>query len=216
VANESRYSSSSSESAVDSEPIRPHVFDGNIREYDKRLPNWWLFSFWGFIIFGFSYWVWGFIFGLMPQPGATLDRTMARNQRLAEMTTAGVAILDDEAVWKMSRNPTVVSSGATTFSTTCASCHMPDLKGGIGPNLKDTEWIHGGKPLEIVNTISSGVLEKGMPTWAPILGKQKIIEVTAYILSFHKQGEPVVKVPGWTPIIPGAPVVTQSAATHAP
>ena len=47
----------------------------------------------------------------------------------------------------------------------------------------DTVWIHGGKPEEIVHTITTGVAAKGMPTWGPILGPQKIAQVAAYILS---------------------------------
>ena len=36
------------------------------------------------------------------------------------------------------------------------------------------------------------VLAKGMPTWGPVLGPKKISEVTAYVLSKHKEGEPIV------------------------
>ena len=32
------------------DPLRPHVFDDDIQEYDNRLPNWWLWSWYIFII----------------------------------------------------------------------------------------------------------------------------------------------------------------------
>ena len=37
-----------------------------------------------------------------------------------------------------------------------------------------------------------GVLAKGMPTWGPVLGAKKVSEVTAYILSKHQEGEPIL------------------------
>ena len=44
-------------------------------------------------------------------------------------------------------------------------------------------WIHGSTPEEIVATITNGVAAKGMPTWGPILGNEKVGEVAAYIIS---------------------------------
>ena len=119
--------------------------------------------------------------------------------------------LTDDLLWKLSSNRETVEAGKTTFLTTCAACHKPDLTGLIGPNLVDTQWIHGGKPLEVVKTINDGVLAKGMPAWGPLLGKQKITEVAAFIFSHHQRGEEVVIVPGWTP-----PVGTASLPSPTP
>jgi cytochrome c oxidase cbb3-type subunit 3 len=52
--------------------------------------------------------------------------------------------------------------------------------------------VHGGKPVEVYDLIMKGVLTKGMPTWGPVLGARKVSEVTAYILSKHKEGEPIL------------------------
>ena len=74
------------------------------------------------------------------------------------------------------------------------------MTGLIGPNLVDREWIHGGKPMDSVKTDHTRAsCSKGMPAWGPLLGKQKISEVTAYIFSHHKPGEEIIAVPGWTP-----------------
>jgi cytochrome c oxidase cbb3-type subunit 3 len=65
----------------------------------------------------------------------------------------------------------------------------------IGPDLTDTTWVHGGKPTEVYDLIMKGVLTKGMPTWGPVLGAKKVGEVTAYIMSKHKEGEQVILAP---------------------
>jgi cytochrome c oxidase cbb3-type subunit 3 len=94
---------------------------------------------------------------------------------------------------------------------TCAPCHKEDLSGNIGPNLKRQIWLHGGHPTEIVKTITEGVPAKGMLTWGPILGRKKITEVAAFVLSFHKKGEPIGQAPPW---VPGAASNAAPAATQ--
>lgn len=116
-------------------------------------------------------------------------------------------VINNDTLWDMSKDAALVSAGKGTFATACASCHLPDLRGGIGPNLADTTLVHSGQPLEILKTITDGVLEKGMPTWGPLLGKQKITELTAFILSHHQKGEPIEIAPA------GGPVVTPTTAT---
>lgn len=175
--------------------LRPHVFDG-IQEYDKRLPNWWLFTLYGAIAFAVVYWVVLHRIGREPRPGERVMAELAENRKAAERNSG---VLTDDLLWRMSLEAKTIDAGKTTFAGTCASCHMPDLSGQIGPNLKDQGWIHGGLPMEIVATITNGVLAKGMPQWGPVLGRQKIVELTAYILSYHQKGEPIIPVTGWTP-----------------
>lgn len=175
------------------DPVRPHVFDG-IQEYDKRLPNWWLNTLYITILFWIGYWAYDqwLHFG---QTGAqVVDTAMAKiaTERLAS------AKLDDASLWKMSQTPTFAKAGEVTFLANCAACHLASLRGkgenpnAIGPDLTDKTWIHGGKPTEIYDLITKGVLTKGMPTWGPVLGAKKITEVTAFILSKHQEGEPIL------------------------
>ena len=83
----------------------------------------------------------------------------------------------------MEETPAAIEAGEDVYKANCVACHGAELQGGIGPNLVDSTWIHGGKPDEIVATITNGVAAKGMPTWGPILGNEKIGEVAAYIIS---------------------------------
>lgn len=193
------------ESPIDVEDLRPHVYDG-IQEYDKRLPNWWLFTLYGSIVFAIGYWTIAHTMGFAPDPGAQVTEQIRVAKSAAVKNSPE---LSDAKLYALSHDPAAISAGKATFDTLCVSCHKPDLTGLIGPNLKDQQWVHGGKPMDSIKTITEGIVAKGMPTWGPILGSQKIGEVTAYIFSFHQEGEPV-EIKPWVPV--GAPGVPAPAA----
>lgn len=184
------------------DPIRAHVFDG-IEEYDKKLPNWWLMTLYGAIVFAAGYWFYYHYPETHESSQQRLDRTM-NAIALAAAKSAG-AELTDEQLWAMSKDTKVSGAGAMTFQANCATCHQPDLSGKIGVNLRDNLWIHGGKPSEIVNSITNGVAAKGMPAWGPVLGKAKIAEVAAFILSYHSPSDPIIPVASPTVSAPAAP-----------
>lgn len=176
------------------DPVRPHVYDG-IQEYDKRLPNWWLYTLYITIVFWVGYWA----YYEWLHAGQSSEQVVVAEMKRLEAEKLSVAKVDDASLWKMSQSATFVDAGKATYVSNCAACHLPSLRGkgesaaAIGPDLTDTTWIHGGTPTEIHDLITKGVLTKGMPGWGPVLGAKKITEVTAFILSKHHEGEPVVK-----------------------
>ncbi len=180
----------------DQDAIRPHAYDG-IQEYDKRLPNWWLYTLYVTIVFWIGYWSYYEWFRIGQSTTQVVSTAMAK----IEADRLSTAKLDDASLWKMSQNATFLAAGKAVFETNCVACHFASMRGktenpiAIGPDLTDTSWIHGGNPTQIYDLIMKGVLTKGMPTWGPVLGAKKIGEVTAYILSKHKEGEPIVVVP---------------------
>lgn len=194
------------EPPIDVADLRPHVFDG-IQEYDKHMPNWWLWTFYVAIIFSIGYWIIVHMLHVGDEPGLTLE---VRMREAREAAVKNAPELSDAKLWAMSLDAGVIAQGKTTFETTCASCHRPDLGGMIGPNLKDQEWVHGGKPMDVVKIINEGFLAKGMPPWGQMLGQKKISEVAAYILSFHQDGEPVTIKP-WVSTMGGAPAPAPQA-----
>ena len=173
--------------------IRPHTYDG-IQEYDKRLPNWWLYTLYATIVFWVGYWSYYEWFRI----GATGTEEVTTEMARIEASRLSATKLDDVSLWQMSRNSEFVEAGRTSYVANCAACHLASLRGkaespaAIGPDLTDNGWVHGGKPTEIHDLISKGVLTKGMPAWGPVLGAKKITEVTAYLLSKHKEGDPIV------------------------
>lgn len=88
--------------------------------------------------------------------------------------------------WAASLDPTdpeTLAAGKAIYDTNCVACHGPDMLGGIGPNLVDEETIHGGSLQEIFAVTRDGVPAKGMLTWGPILGDEKVGQVSAYVFS---------------------------------
>jgi cytochrome c oxidase cbb3-type subunit 3 len=172
--------------------IRDHVYDG-IQEYDQRLPNWWLNTLYGAIVFWIVYWFVNVTAGVVPSDGSQVDAAITRIS--AAKMAGSIDVSNDDKFWEMSRNAIFVNAGQQTFSSLCVACHLPSMRGksespaAVGPDLTDTAWIHGDTPKEIYTTVAKGVLVKGMPAWEPVLGQKKTAEVVAFVLSRHKKGE---------------------------
>jgi mono/diheme cytochrome c family protein len=88
-----------------------------------------------------------------------------------------------------------ISKGQAIFATNCASCHGKAGEGGIGPNMTDEYWIHGGGMNNIVRTINAGVPAKGMISWKPVLKEKEIMEVASYLLTLEGTNPPNGKKP---------------------
>jgi cytochrome c oxidase cbb3-type subunit III len=143
-----------------------------IEEYDNPLPDWWLGLFIGTIIWAVAYTVhYHVIAHRSPTQALAAEMAVAR-ERWPEATRPAAIATGEDAV----------EAGEAVYQANCTSCHGPALEGGIGPSLLDTIWIHGGKPEDVVRTITVGVPEKGMLTWGPILGPEKIGQVAAYVM----------------------------------
>lgn len=161
--------STAEEVGIDREMGHADEADG-IEEYDNNLPTWWLWLFYGTI--AIAVWIWVDWHVVSPK---SLEELYAAEQDLAasvypDMTPVDVVI-----------NEETVAAGAALFANNCVACHLEDGTGSIGPNLTDAEWIHGGSPEEIRNTIFFGVDGRGMIGWAPLLGVQEVSQLAAFV-----------------------------------
>jgi cytochrome c oxidase cbb3-type subunit III len=163
-----------------------HDYDG-IQEYDNRLPNWWLWILWTSIIFAFGYWLVFHTFGVAKLPRAQYEVEM---QKAAAAQLAKGGTLDDAALELMATLPDRVAEGKTIFTTYCIACHSARGEGLVGPNLTDNYWIHGGKPMDLYNTVTNGVLSKGMAAWGRQLGPKRVESVVSYVLTLRGTNVP--------------------------
>lgn len=181
---------------------RGHEADG-IEEYDNPMPDWWIGLFFVTIAWGAYYLV----------DWHVLDSKSQEGMYEAEVAEAKVRWpeLDKKAAFDQS--PETLALGGEVYASTCASCHQADLHGGIGPNLVDDVWIHGGDFDSVTKTITEGVAAKGMPAWGPMLGPKKVAAVASFVLSKHEGGgaEAVADAGGGAHGEPGGEVVAAAA-----
>jgi cytochrome c oxidase cbb3-type subunit 3 len=192
----------------DEDRLLDHEYDG-IKEYDNPMPRWWLATFWVTIIFSVLYLLNLPIVGVGKGRLADYQADMAEATALAAKNNP-LANITPETIVAASTDQAKQTLGATTFKTMCASCHLADGGGQIGPNLTDSYWIHGAQPLEVFKTVVEGVPAKGMPAWGKMLKPDQVVAVTGYVLSLK----------GTTPKIPKPPqginVDSVAAATPPP
>ena len=168
----------------ESEHLLEHSYDG-VQEYDNPLPGWWVWIFWVTILYAVLY------VANVPFIGQGKGRIAAytREMKAWEAQKASQASHDplagatDADLVAALNDPAVRALGKQTFEGTCAVCHAADGGGGIGPNLTDEYWLHGAHPTQILHTVSTGVLEKGMPAWSQTLKPEVVRAAAVHVLS---------------------------------
>ena len=184
-----------------------HEFDG-IEELNNPLPKWWTYMF--FATFIWSVYYLAAYPGLGNWEG--LGKWTSSNQGITSLAESKEATeqalangenvqLDQEFIAADERFGPIFESfakqdietlvkdekaleiGQRLFSQNCAQCHGSDARGGQGfPNLTDNDWLYGGSPDKIKETLLYGRVA-AMPPWGDALGEQGIKEMTAHVLS---------------------------------
>lgn len=83
-----------------------------------------------------------------------------------------------------------LSEGRQLFvNYNCAGCHGGHAGGGMGPSLRNGDWIYGGSDAQVFNSIAEG-RGKGMPAWGTKVPEDQIWKLVAYIKSLRTPNEP--------------------------
>ena len=176
------------------ELLLDHDYDG-IKELDNNLPSWWVYLFYGTIIFAAVYLV---KFEILS--GDNQEMELKKELAQAKIDVAAYKLtapdLMDEKTVTLTIEPADLASGKTIFDNNCAACHRVDAGGQVGPNLTDDNWILGGGIKEIFHTISNGGRDgKGMIAWKASLKPKEIQQVASYIISLKGSNPPDPKAP---------------------
>lgn len=168
-----------------------HEYDG-IEEYDNPLPKWWFYMFLGTFIFAIGY--------LIVFPGLGLYKGVAIEEYDGKTWTAVNELRHDQSkaeeiynqtygafakmsIPELAANPDAMKMSYVLFKDNCAICHGGDGGGNTGfPNLTDKDWLWGGTPEKLLETITLG-RKAVMPSWGAALGEEGVTNVAEYVLS---------------------------------
>jgi cytochrome c oxidase cbb3-type subunit III len=154
-----------------------HEYDG-IRELDNNLPPWWIYMFYATIVFAFIYMGYYHLSDSSDLQIAEYDKEMAQAEKLmaSRMNENTVTFVTDKAL---------LEEGKKIFIENCAACHGKEGQGGIGPNLVDPYWMHGGGIRNVFKTIKNGVPGKSMKAWQNDFSPKQIQGIASYIITLQ-------------------------------
>lgn len=167
-----------------------HNYDG-IQELDNSLPPWWVAMFYMSIAFGAVY----FWFYHIQGAGNVMEQEYLTELVEAEEKMKLMANRVDENSVELLSDMEKIKSGEAIYAKNCVACHGKIGEGGVGPNLTDNFWIHGGDIKSVFKTIKYGVPTKGMIPWQAQLSPAQIQEVASYITTLKGTNPPNGKEP---------------------
>jgi cytochrome c oxidase cbb3-type subunit III len=165
-----------------------HVWDETLEEYSHPLPKWWIWLFYLTVVFSLVY------LALYPGLGSfkgmlNWTQTGQWQKEVAEVEAKTAPIF--EKFSKMDLKAVAADKdaneiGRRLFLTYCMQCHGSDAKGSKGfPNLADGEWLWGGQPDQIKQSIAEG-RNAMMPKLG--LAPEQVKDVANYVRSLSGQG----------------------------
>lgn len=175
--------------------IQPHEWDENLQEYNNPLPRWWVWMFVATLVFSVCYLYLYPGFGNYKGAMGKFDKAYAggwTEQKQYELEKAAIdktsqPLFDKFAgmsIPQLAADKDAMKVGQRLFLNNCAQCHGVAGTGGSGfPNLTDSDWLYGGWPEAIQQTITTG-RHGVMPPQADALGGPEAVnDVANYVLS---------------------------------
>jgi cytochrome c oxidase cbb3-type subunit 3 len=161
-----------------------HVWDEDVRELNNPLPMWWLWLFILTIIWSVGYLI--YYPGLGSYAGSS-DWSQ-ESQYDAEVAAAEArygpifAKYGAMEVTDLINDPDALSIGASLFANYCSQCHGSGALGARGfPNLTDDDWLYGGNPAQIEQSIMSGRTGIMPPLGAVFSSDEAVEEMVRYV-----------------------------------
>ena len=163
-----------------------HVWDDDLREMNNPMPRWWMWLFVLSIVFSLLYLA--AYPGLGTYPGELGWTTRGEYATEVEQANKELGPLYAQFAAKKSEelagDGSAMAIGERLFMNNCAQCHGSDARGSKGfPNLADGDWLHGGTPDRIEETIKQGRKAMMPPMAAAVGTPDDVKNVANYVLS---------------------------------
>ncbi len=172
--------------AANADNTTGHVWDEDLREMNNPLPLWWVGLFILTIVFSLGY------LYLYPGLGTATGRYgwTSKGQYTDEVAKANEALqplyahFDGQPPEQLAKDAKAMAIGERLFMNNCAQCHGSDARGSKGfPNLTDGDWLYGGTPDKIKETLIQGRMGVMPPMAAAVGSPDDVKNVAQYVLS---------------------------------
>jgi cytochrome c oxidase cbb3-type subunit III len=163
-----------------------HVWDGDLREMNNPLPRWWVWLFVITIVFAMAYL---YLYpGLGNYKGSVGWTSAGAHAAEVAKGDAQVAPLYQKfaslKAEEVAKDPQAMAIGERLFMNNCSQCHGSDARGSKGfPNLTDADWLYGGAPEQIAETLQKGRIGNMPPMAAAVGTSEDVRNVAHYVLS---------------------------------
>lgn len=174
-----------------------HDYDG-IQELDNSLPPWWKYGFYITVGVAVFYLLRFHVWNTGPTPEQEYQKEMAVAAKQIEEYRKKAGDMVDEKTVTMA-DAKGIAEGQKIFQSNCFACHGAKGEGGVGPNLTDKFWLHGGTINDVFKTIKYGVPDKGMQAWEKTYSPSQIRDIASYIKSIAGTNPPNAKAPQGDP-----------------
>jgi cytochrome c oxidase cbb3-type subunit 3 len=174
------------------DPAHEPVWDGNLREGSNPAPLWWFWLILAAMVFSVLY--------LMLYPGlgsyAGAFRWSQGGQFETHHSLYEIEYADQRAelaalpLEELARNEVAMDSARRLFIDNCAACHGSEARGQLSlfPDLRDADWLWGGDPAQIEQTLRNG--RNGvMISWQAVLGDEGVNNVADFVSTFTSAAE---------------------------
>jgi len=168
-----------------------HLWDEDLAELNHPLPRWWAWMFVLTILFGFVYLsIYPGIGSYAGSSGWSELKQYEAEKLAAEARVAPLyAKFASRTTEQLAVSAEAMAVGERLFMNNCSQCHGSDARGSKGfPSLADKDWLYGGTPDSIRDSITKG--RRGtMPAMAAVVGSADDVgNLANYVLSLSQSG----------------------------
>ncbi len=161
-----------------------HVWDENVRELNNPLPMWWLWLFVMTLIWGGGYLLFYPGLGAFGGLGSWTQENQYNQEVMAAEAKYGpiFAAFGATPVEQLAGDSAALDIGKSLFANYCVQCHGSAGLGARGfPNLTDGDWLYGGDPATIEQSILQGRSGVMPPLAAVFSDDAAIDEMVRYV-----------------------------------